>query len=338
MPKRPTINDVAKLAKVSKSTVSKYLNDTPYVSAETKEKIEKAIEELDYYPSSVARGLVSKSINLIALVISDVEMLNNFLLIKNIEREANKYGYDIVLVTTNDDIKVEQNLNQILTERYKHVDGIILANARENGVDLESLKQSFSHIVLVHRYIPNDIIDHVSIDNYLGGRLVAEYLIRMGHETFAIISGPTEIYPYKDRVKGFIETLDNNGFSNSYTVIEQGQTLESAYQATEKLMTGDLPPNSIFATSDLLAFGVLDAAKDYNWKIPEELSLIGFDNVFFSRLSRIPLTTVDGQFEALGKKAVHLLVDRMKNGDKKLEQIFLQPSLIVRESCKNFNK
>src|SRR5699024_10100614 len=242
MPKRPTINDVAKLAKVSKSTVSKYLNDTPYVSAETKKKIEKAIEELDYYPSSVARGLVSKSINLIALVISDVELLNNFLLIKNIEREANKYGYDIVLVTTNDDVQVEKNLNQILTERYKHVDGIILAIARENGVDLESLKQSFAHIVLVHRYIPNDIIDHVSIDNYMGGKLVAEYLIRMGHDTFAIISGPTEIYPYKDRVKGFTETLTNNGFSNSYTVVEDGQTLDSAYQATEKLMTSSMPP------------------------------------------------------------------------------------------------
>lgn len=337
MNKQPTINDVAKLANVSKSTVSKYLNNIPYVSSTTRKKIEKAIKELDYYPSSVARGLVSKSINLIALVISDIELLNNFLLIKTIEREANKYGYDIVLVTTNDEERVEQNLNEILSERYKHVDGIILANARQNGVDLENLKQNFEHIVLVHRYIPNNVVDHVSIDNYLGGKLVAEYLIRMGHRQFAIISGPTEIYPYKDRTRGFTETLLEHDFNNNLTVIEEGQSLESAYQATEKLMTCPTPPTSIFATSDLLAFGVLDAAKDYGWNIPQEISLVGFDNVFFSRLARVPLTTIDGQFETLGKKAVELLIGRMNNKNKDIQHIFLQPSLIVRESCINLN-
>lgn len=335
MNKRSTINDVAKLAKVSKSTVSKYLNNTPYVSTSTKRKIEKAIKELNYHPSSVARGLVSKSINLIALVISNIETLNNFPLIKAVEMEANKHGYDIVLVTTNDDEQVEQNINEILSERYKHVDGIILANARQNGVDLVKLKQTFEHIVMVHRHVPNDIIDFVSVDNYLGGKLVAEYLIRNGHKNFAIISGPRDISPYLHRTEGFVNTLIENDFNDDFTVIEDGQSLESGYQATEKLMTSPTPPTCIFATSDLLAFGVLDATKDYGWDIPGEISLIGFDNVFFSRLARVPLTTIDGQFEALGREAVQLLMDRINNKKKDIQQTLLHPSLIVRDSCRN---
>ncbi|QQK75383.1 LacI family DNA-binding transcriptional regulator [Salicibibacter cibarius] len=331
MKKTPTINDVAKLAGVSKATVSKYLNETPYVSINTKQRIEKAIDELKYHPSNVARGLVSKSIRLIALVISDIELLINSVLIKSIETEAQKYGYDIVLVTTNDDEEYEQNLNEILTERYKHVDGIILANSRKNGLNLSELKETFEHIVMVHRYVPNDLVDIVAVDNVFGGKLVAEYLLRMGHEMFGIISGPNEISPFADRKEGFCDSLYKH--NNQVTIIEGLQSLEAGYQAAEQLMTSESPPSAVFATSDILALGVLDAAKDYGWKIPSEISLIGYDNIFFGRLARVPLTTLDGQFEQLGSKSVQLLYERISEENKsEVKQIFLRPSLIVRES------
>jgi len=338
MAKKATITDVARLANVSKSTVSKYLNNTPYVSEKTKEKIRKAIEELDYSPNTFARGLVNKSTKLIALVLSRIEMLNNYLLLTSIEEESNKYGFDIVFVTTRNDEQVEQSINKILSERYKHVDGIILANIRDNGINLEELKRKFENIVLVHRHIPNDIVDYVTIDNYLGGKIVADYFLRMGHKSFAAISGPSEILPYRERIKGFTETLIKNGFQDSYSIIEGGQDLEAGYKAAEKIMLGDDPPTAVFATSDLLALGFLDASKDYGWNIPNEVSLTGFDNVYVSRLARVPLTTVDGQFEDLGKKSVQLLVERMADKNKDLTQIFLQPSLIVRGSCSNLNE
>src|SRR5699024_2183409 len=104
-----------------------------------------------------------------------------------------------------------------------------------------------------------------------------------------------------------------------YIVIEGEQTLEAGYEATVKLMGGDTPPTSIFATSDLLAFGVLDASKDYGWSVPEKISLVGYDNIFFSRLARIPLTTIDGQFEKLGKKSVQILISRLNNANKDKE-------------------
>lgn len=338
MRKNPTIQDVAKLAGVSKATVSKYLNNTPYVSPVTKKRIEEAIKKLDYHPSSLARGLVSKSIKLIALVISDVELLINSSLIKSIENEAVQHGYDIVLVNTNDDLKYEQNLSKVLTERYQHVDGLILANARENGVNLPELKKTFENIVLVHRHIPNDIVDFVVVDNYIGGRLAAEYLVRMGHRKVATISGPKEIYPYRDRIRGFTQVFEEHDLKDQLIIVEGGQTLESGYHATEKLMASPAPPTAIFATSDMLAFGALDAARDYGWRIPEELSVIGFDNIFFSRLARIPLTTIDGQFVDLGKKAVQILLERIENKEQDLQQIMLHPSLIVRESCRDLKK
>ncbi|USY54955.1 LacI family transcriptional regulator [Bacillus sp. 1780r2a1] len=338
MKRNPTIQDVATLAGVSKATVSKYLNNTPYVSPVTKNRIEEAIKELDYHPNSLARGLVSKSIKLIALVISDVELLINSNLIKSVENAAAQHGYDIVLVNTNDEEQKEQNLNKILAERYQHVDGLILANIREDGVDLSELNKTFEHIVLVHRHIPNDIVDYVVVDNYIGGRLAAEYLIRMGHRRIAAISGPQKIYPYLDRIRGFTAVLEEHNLNNELTTIMGGQNLESGYQAAEKLMTSTVPPTAIFATSDMLALGILDAARDYGWQIPEELSVIGFDNIFFSRLARVPLTTIDGQLNDLGREAVQLLLQRIENKEQPLQQIMLHPSLIVRESCRNLKK
>lgn len=340
MNKHSTINDVAKLANVSKATVSKYLNNTPYVSDLTRDQIEKAIQKLDYHPNSIARGLVNKSINLIALVISNFELLNNYRLVSIIENEAAKFGYDIVLVTTKDDRNIEQDLNKILSERFRHVDGLILANIRQDSADFENLVNSFEHIVMVHRYIPNDFVDYVTIDNYWGGKLVAEHLINLGHKQFAVISGSTKIMPYKERQKGFIDTLIRNDFTSSnFVVIEGNQTLEAGYNATTTLMKRKTPPTSIFATSDLLAFGVLDASKDNGDYVPEKVSLIGYDNIFFSRLAKVPLTTIDGRFEELGTKAVQILVNKIKNihKDKSLQQIRLEPSLIIRESCIRLN-
>jgi DNA-binding LacI/PurR family transcriptional regulator len=331
--KSSTIQDVAELAGVSKATVSKYLNDTPYVSPASRKRIEQAIRQLDYHPSSVARGLVSNSIKLIGLVISDFELLINTDLIKSIEGEANKQGYDVVLVSTNDAEENEQNLNKILIHRFQHVDGLILANVRENSVDLSKLKKTFDHIVLVHRYVPNDLVDYVAVDNYTGGRLAGEYLIRMGHTRLGIISGPQNIYPYRERVRGFKKAIEVHNIETHLTVLEGGQNLEDGYQSTERLMTSPMPPTAIFATSDMIAFGVLDAARRYGWHIPGELSVIGFDNIYFSRLSRVPLTTIDAQVKKLGEQSVQLLLDKIQKKERCLQQILLQPSLIVRDSC-----
>ncbi|MBP1933822.1 LacI family DNA-binding transcriptional regulator [Ammoniphilus resinae] len=335
MRRKPTIQDVANLARVSKSTVSKFLNDVPYVSRETRKKIEQAIQTLDFRPNTFARGLVNHTSGLIGLVISGVDVLVNVELIKAIELEAGKHGYHVVLVSTNDDYSLEKEIPQILSEKFHYLDGVILANARE-GMDLELLRETFEHVVMVHRYIPNDVVDFVTIDGYIGGKLAAEYLIGLGHKKLGMIAGPAVIYQSRDRLEGFKDTLKEYGLLEDSVIIESGYSVEEGFQAAEMIMFDYKDVTAIFASSDMIALGVLDAARLFRWKIPEDLSVIGFDNMAFSRLARVPLTTVDGRIKEMGQMAVRKLMERIKRERKEREQAFLRPSLIVRESCREF--
>lgn len=334
--KNPTIQDVADLAGVSKATVSKYINDIPYVAMKTQKKIAEAITELQFRPNTFARGLANKSLSLIGLVISDFQFSINVELIKSIEEESRKNGYNLVLVSTNDDSTKEEEVCEILISQYGHLDGIILANMRLNSTSLLKLEGVFKNIVMVHRHIESVATDYVVIDGYLGGRLAAEYLISQGHRNLAMISGPTNIFQFKERIEGFKSVIKEHKIEQQAVIIETDQSLEEGYRAAEKIVLEHKDTTAIFASSDMLALGVLEAATDYGWDLPDEISLIGYDNIFFSKLARVPLTTIDSRMEELGTTAVQLLNERIK-GRTTLEQIKLQPSLVVRDSCAKLN-
>ena len=330
--KSPTIQDVADLAGVSKATVSKYINDIPYVATKTRKKIADAIVELQFRPNTFARGLANKSLSLIGLVISDFQVSINMELIKAIEVESRKLGYNLVLVSTNDDNTKEEEVCEILINQYRHLDGIILANMRINSTSLSKLEGVFKNIVMVHRHVESVAVDYAVIDGYLGGKLAAEYLISQGHRNLAMISGPTNIFQFKERIEGFKSVLKEHGIEEQAAIIETDQSLEEGYRAAERIVFEHKLTTAIFASSDMLALGVLEAATQYGWDIPNEISLIGFDNIFFSKLARVPLTTIDSRMNELGVTAVKLLNERIK-GRTTLEQIKLRPSLVVRDSC-----
>lgn len=333
MKKTSTIQDVANLAGVSKATVSKYLNNIPYVSPNTQKKIKNAIETLQFQPNSLARGLVNKSTKLIGLVVSNYESMINMEMIKSVEMEAAKHNYSVVLFSTNDDTRNERELPEILVNKYQHLDGIILANVRKEGMELSQFKRAFENIVLLHRHIPNSQVDYVVIDGYTGGRLAAEYLVGLGHKRIAMITGPKNIYQFQQRVLGFKNTLKEHGLLEQCYILESGQSVEEGFKAAEKIVFESNSPTAIFAGTDVLALGVLDAARHYGWAIPEDLSVIGFDNIFFSRLARIPLTTIDARIKDLGEHAVRLLIDRIQGATDEVKKIKLRPTIVVRESC-----
>jgi len=337
MKRKPTIQDVADLAGVSKSTVSKYLNNIPYVSAKTAEKIEKVIKEIGFQPNSLARSLVSNKTGLIGLAISDFDNPINMELIKSIQLEADKFNYQVVLISTNDDQRSEDQLPKLLGGKFQNLDGILLANAREDGIEqtkLKKINEIFEHIVLVHRHVPTKDFDYVIIDGYMGAKLATEYLIRLGHRRIAMISGPKKIFQFRERVRGFKDTLQENGLLDQGFIIEvDEQKVEDGYRATEEIMFGGINPTAIFASTDRLALGALDAAKNYGWEIPNELSVVGFDNIYFSRLARVPLTTIDGRVKELGARSVQILIEKIENLRKEREQIILSPTLVVRDSC-----
>jgi len=332
MKRNVSIQDVAKLAGVSKATVSKYLNNVPYVSQDTKKRIERAIQKLGFKPNSLARGLANQSSGLIGLVISDFENLLNMELVKSIETEAAKQGYSIVLMSTNDHEENERKISELLGQRYGHLDGVIVAIAREGGVDLDELQRTFRHVVLVHRHVPTDCFDYVVVDGYVGARLAVEYLVSLGHKRIAAISGPTDIFQFRERIRGFQDALAEHGLLDQCAVLVGGQSLTDGYRAAERVVF-DHAPTAIFALSDTLAFGVLDAAKNYGWKIPGDLSLIGFNNSFFCRLARVPLTTIDARIKDIGTIAVQRLVEKIRGNNTQIKQIVLRPSLVVHESC-----
>lgn len=337
MENKVTIQDVADLAKVSKTTVSKYINDIPYVSEKTGKKIADAIETLQFRPNTFARGLANKSLNLIGLVISDFQLSINIELIKSIEEATRKLGYNLVLVSTNDNRDKEEEVCDMLINHYNHLDGIILANMRMESVSLFKLQGTFKNIVMVHRHIEFIEIDYVVNDGYLGGVLATEHLVGLGHKNLAMISGPTDIYQFQERIKGFKSVLKKYGLDKNAVVIETEQSIEAGYRAAEKIVFDHKLPTAIFAGSDMLALGVIEAATHYNWDIPQELSLIGYDDVLFSKLARVPLTTIDSRMSELGELAVQLLNERI-NGREELKQIKVQPSLVVRQSSAVVNK
>jgi DNA-binding LacI/PurR family transcriptional regulator len=329
--KKATILDVAKLAKVSKATVSKFINDIPYVSSATQKKIEHAIKELNFHPNSLARGLVNRSIKLIGLVVSDFDIMINMELIKSIETEAQRNGYNVVLANVNLNELGEEKIPAIFGDQ--HLDGVILANARVDDVQINKLQKMFQYIVMVHRHFETDAIDYTVIDGYLGGRLAVEYLIGLGHKHIAMIKGPKSIAQFVERERGFLDALKENGLEEQGYVIETNQTLEDGYRAAENIVYVLKKPTAIFASTDILALGVLEAAREYRWKVPGDLSLIGFDNIFFSKLARIPLTTIDARVKELAENSVRLLMERIQGVRSEVNQIKLPPSLIVRESC-----
>lgn len=334
MKKRSTIADVAKLAQVSKTTVSKYLNQVPYVSAASQKKIAAAIEELQFSPSGIARGLVSKKTGLLGLVIGDFLNPANTTLVKAMENKALEHGYNMVLFSTNDEIRKENVMSGVLGDKYRHVDGVLLANVRKDGVALQKLENSFEHIVLAHRYIPNCSADYVVIDSFMGGQLAANYLLKLGHKRIGIITGPQDIYSFEERYRGFKDILQKNDLYNEDYVIIGKQYLEDGYRGGELLLSKKEPPTAIFAASDLLALGVLETAYSYKMPVPEALSVVGFDDIFFSEYAKRPLTTINGRLEEIACKAVEILIDKI-NGCSTGEsrQVVLQPSLIVRESA-----
>lgn len=334
MKKKPTIQDVAMEAGVSKATVSKYLNNTPYVSFKTAKKIEAAIQKLEYQPSSLARSLVNKSTNLIGMVVSNFESMLNMELIKSVETAARELNYNIVLVSTNDNDENEHQLVELLQSKYQHLEGVILANVRKNGQALDRLHNTFEHVVLLHRHLPDSPVDYVVVNGYTGGRLAVEYLISLGHKRMAMICGPQTVYQFYERVRGFKDALKEHGLLEQAFVLETGQSITDGYRAAEKIVFEHNSPTAIFAGSDVLALGVLDAARHYSWDIPGDLSVIGFDNILFSKYARVPLTTVDARINELGKEAVYRLIQRIQGKAKKKSQVQLRPSLVVRESCK----
>ena len=329
----PTIRDVAKLAEVHPSTVSRVINGDSRISEKTKNKVLLIIKKLGYTPNAIARGLKTKRTYTLGMLIPDIT--NPFFaeLARGVEDAANKNSFNIILCNTDDKLKKERTYLEILRE--KRVDGLILGTAhiRDKSI-LELEKKKFPYILIsrnVDRLNKNCII----IDDLAGGMMATEYLIKLGHHRIAHISGPLKTRSGLNRLKGYQLALKKYKIEYNDELIGEGDfRIRGGYQVMKRFLKLTKPPTAIFAANDLLALGAMQAIQKKNFYIPEDFSIIGFNDIELASFVYPSLTTIRQPILEMGNLAVKMLLNIIIDGEFNQGKILLKPKLIIRESCK----
>lgn len=329
-----TIGDIAKMTNVSKTTVSRIINNkTEGFSAETKERILKLIEESNYKPSMIARGLVTKKTKSIGLIIPDIT--NPFFpsLVRGAEDYACKMGYHIFLSNSDTSIKKESEYLRAFIE--KSVDGVILASNISS--DYELLKQYNIPYILLDRHASSEDYNvGVFLDNIKGAYLATKLLLEHGHERIVFIAGSLSITTAADRLKGYKKAFEEKGKPLHDDLIAEGDyQIKSGYEITARLIEQKKKFTAVFAANDLMAIGAIKALKARNIKIPEDVEVIGFDNIEVSQMMEPSLSTVTQPVYEMGARGAKMLIDIIEGKKIRKKKIILEPELVLRESTKN---
>lgn len=335
--KSVTIREVAKMADVSVATVSHVIAKTKYVSPELTVRVNSAIEKLNYKPSSIARSLKVKKTFYIGVIVPDIKNPYFAEIVRGIESVAVKKGYQIFLYNTDGDLKREEKAyNSFLSHK---VDGIICVAPR---ID-EALLQKFASIpiVVMDRALETSHpkIGTVYTNNYKSSSEVAKYLLAKGHKRFICIAGPKQFVPnVKKRVLGFSEKIREAGIEDKDLKIYYGSfSFESGYALMSKVLELKDRPTAAFVCSDIMAWGAIEAAKAKGVKIPEDMAIIGFDDVYFAALLTPALTTISQKKFEAGEIAMQVFLDQneesLHNKTLTNQEIILNYKLVVRESA-----
>jgi len=326
--RRVNIQEVAKEAGVSPSTVSRALNGFPGISEKTRERIVEIARKLNYRPNYRGQILTTQSTKNIGLLITDIT--NPFFpeLVMGAEEYASKSGYTVLLGNTSESEEKETNYLDFFSRGP--VDGIIISASRVSNEHIIMLAEDGLPIVVINRTLEHPKISYVSTDMEKGGYLATMHLLRLGHSKIAFINGPKHSEVSQRRLEGYKKALKEAGVDyNSDLISFNVPVSESGYKEAIKLLCTGEAPTAIFTYNDVMAFGVIRAAKELGIKIPEELSVVGFDDIFFSSFTDPPLTTIRQLKEELGRMAVELLFKLME-GER--ESLLIEPELIIRNT------
>ena len=330
---RVTILQVAEAAKVGPATVSRVLNNGR-VSATTRTRVLQAIENLEYHPDAVARGLRSRVTKTIGFIVNDVSNPLFARIMRGAAQTVGEEGYNILLGTSDGDPASERAQIRLLASR--RVDGIILSLVNEMDAEVRSLLGSLSTpLVLVDRDIPGINADAVLCDHQAGWTQAATYLLSIGHQRIALVTGREVTRPYRERVLAFRKTLQGRGIATPPEYLHTGPpTPEFGEQAAAALLALPQPPTAIMAGGNQAAIGVLAALRARRIDIPQQMSLLIADDVDIARLNQPAITVVARDMTQIGVTAGRLLLERLKTPDGSAKREVLFPTqLIVRDSC-----
>ena len=338
--KRVTIKDVAQAAKVSTQTVSRVMNKFSYVSEETRQRVETVVAQLGYNPSALARSLSLQRSYMLGVVTFGLKYIGPSRTINGIADKADELGY-MLLMKELDNFNTN-SMDEVIDSLLAHqVDGIlwVAPEIGDNHIWVEERKAKISVPVLFIAMRPRDGISSVSTDNFQGAVMAVQYLLDCGRKKIGHISGPLSWWEADERKRGWSETLNAAGFDVSEKHYAEGNwSSASGEQAFIQLMTTFPDLDAVFVANDQMALGVLREAIRRGIRVPEQLAVIGFDNIPESAYFYPSLTTIYQDLQLLGEQAVQSIVEmiqaRQENKSVVAQSRFIQPTLVVRESSK----
>ncbi len=326
-----TIKDVAQHAQVSITTVSHVLNGTRGVATETRARVMKAIEELRYVPSATARSLKTQRSGIIGMVLPNNS--NPFFaeVIRGVEDVCYEHGYNLILCNTDDSPQKQGRVVRVLTERQ--VDGIVVLSSGDDANLYALLDEAGLPHVIVDRETGKTGSDLVQVDHELGGKLATSHLLAMGHRRIACISGPLSLSPVRHRLRGYQKALEEAGINpRDCAQLESDFTSAGGFSSMMQLLTLHPRPTAVFACNDLMAIGAICAIASVGLKVPEDISVVGFDDVALAEYTNPPLTTVAQPMGTIGEVAASMLIDRIATPAMKPRREKLSPRLVIRKS------
>lgn len=330
-----TIKDVALKAGVSPSTVSRVLSDSPRISQDTKDKVRLALDELNYHPNAFARGLVTNTAGAIGIIIPpsmDEFFRNPFFaeMMSGVSEVARREGFDTVISTSG---RSEIDVLEAMI-RGRRVDGVLLLRSQVNDPAIRKVLDHDFPVTLLGRPAEDFPISYVNNDNVKAAYQATMHLIGLGHKRIGFLGGSDELIVTADRLQGYREALQEGGLpidpllKVSSFFVEQG-----GYLGMMRLLAMSDRPTAVLASDDILAFGAMRAAGELGYRLPQDLSIIGFNDIRLAELANPPLTSVRVHMHELGVAALNLLVQQIRGVQKEPTHEIVDCELVIRASC-----
>lgn len=328
----PTIRDVARRAGVAPTTVSRVINNSGYVSQPTRERVEAAVADLGYVPNTLARSLRFKKTNTLALVLPDITNPFWTTLARGVEDAASDRGFNVIFCNTDESEAEQEKYLTILLQ--KQIDGIVLAPARSTAGPVELVQRQGVPVVVVDRQVPSAQVDVVRGDSERGAYLLVGYLVALGHRRISILTGPRGVSTAEDRVAGYQKALAEGGLDIDSDQVLYGEfTQASGYGMTQRVLTAGLRPTALFAANNFIAIGALRALHDAGLRVPEDITLVSFDDMPQAFVIDPFLTVAAQPAYQMGHQATELLLARLSGSAPAGHQHVLLPTeTIVRRS------
>lgn len=326
-----TIKDIAKKANVSYGTVSRALNNKYGVKKETRERVLSVAVKMGYSPNAIARGLVKKATNTIGLIIPDI--LNPFYpgVARGIEDRALKSGYTVFFCNTNHDKKREMQSLRLLAER--RVDGIIVAPGLDGADISNDINGGGIPIVHICRHYVEPNKSFVVIDDERGGFLATKHLIEQGCKKIGFVGAQNKAPNLSERFEGYKQAFQKFGLElDDRYIYSSDFKRQTGYRLVRKMIASGDYPRAIFAENDILALGVIQGIRESGLSIPEDIAVVGFDDIPFASFPEVQMTTIRQPKQEMGEIAVSILLDQLSGRNTKPRKVILEPRLIVRRS------